>query len=266
MAILVNADFETGDPLQGVFSSSSLLVYPGYSAAIDDTRSRTGSKSVRIELRSTDPLKALGRRSELAMNSGNPLNPSIRWYAFSIFIPENYINDTLAEIIFQVADNTGMTAPNLAIWIRNSEYFINRKWDTGSGPQEVQTKVTGDAKVARGSWDDWRIYYLPSITGSGLIKVYRNGALVFEYGGANANAQAGVLVPSRYCKVGCYKWPWNNPGAYYPNSRVFWFDNIMYGDDSCELSDFDLAEPPTEPSPTDPGTGVPVEGFVFVTG
>ena len=79
--ILVNATFETGNPSQGVFGTSKLAFYPGYSCAIDSTIARKGTKCARFELRSTDPLMASGRRAELNMPTASPLNAQMRWFA-----------------------------------------------------------------------------------------------------------------------------------------------------------------------------------------
>lgn len=264
-SILLSADFETGDPLQSVFSASSLPVYPGYSAQIDSSISRKGTKSCRMELRSTDQLMTSGRRSELTLNSTNPLNPFLRWFAFSVFFPADYISSPVPEIHFQIADNTGLTAPNLAIWVINNEFFINQKYNIGAGNVEVQTKISGDAKLNLGGWDDFVIHYVPAIDGSGSIKVYRNGVEVFTTSGPNANMQGGVVVPSRYPKFGTYLWRWNTPGTYYPNVRVVWFDEIKYGNDTATLSDFAITDTPTTP-PAGPGGGTAVEGFVFISG
>ena len=235
-SFLLYADFESGNPLQGVFSTSSLPVYPGYSAQLDNTVSRIGTQSCRFELRSTDSLMASGRRSELTLSSTNPLNPLIRWYAWSEYLPSDYASDNLAEIHFQIADNTGMTAPNVALWLVNNQWFMNQKYNIGAGNVEVQTPISGTANL--GGWDDWVINYEPAIDSSGLLRLYRNGSLVFSTTGPNANAQGGQLVPSRYPKFGIYKWPWNNTGTYNPNTRVTYIDEVKYGGTSSSLNDF----------------------------
>lgn len=261
--IRLEADFESGNPLQSVFSSSSLPVYPGYSAAIDDTRARTGTKSVRMELRSTDPLAASGRRSELTLNSTNPLNPELQWYAWSLYLPTGYVSDPLPEIHFQIADNSGMTAPNLALWLINNRWYVNRKYNIGAGNVEVQTEISGDSRANLGGWDDWRWYYKQSIGSDGEIKLYRNGVEVFSNTGPNANAVSGVMVASRYPKFGVYKWRWNNPGVYFPSQRVTYVDAVMYGDSTAVLSDFDIPSTPVTPPATVPS--VPVQGYIFIT-
>lgn len=235
-SFLLYADFESGNPLQGVFSTSSLPVYPGYSAQLDNTVSRRGTQSCRFELRSTDQLMASGRRSELTLSSTNPLNPLIRWYAWSEYLPSDYASDNLAEIHFQIADNTGMTAPNVALWLVNNQWFMNQKYNIGAGNVEVQTPISGTANL--GGWDDWVINYEPAIDSSGLLRLYRNGSLVFSTTGPNANSQGGQLVPSRYPKFGIYKWPWNNTGTYNPNTRVTYIDEVKYGGTSSSLNDF----------------------------
>lgn len=261
--IRLSAGWETGDVLQGVFSISSLPVYPGYSAQIDSTVARVGSKCVKFILNSTDPLAAAGRRSELTLNSTNPLNPALQWYAWSEYLPADYVSDPLPEIHFQIADNSGMTAPNLALWLINNRWYVNRKYNIGAGNVEVQTEISGDSRANLGGWDDWRWYYKQSIGSDGEIKLYRNGVEVFSNTSPNANAVSGVMVDSRYPKFGVYKWRWNNPGVYFPSQRITYVDAVMYGDNTATLSDFDLSGTPT--TPTQPGGAVPVQGYIFIT-
>ena len=162
----------------------------------------------------------------------------------------------------QIADASGLTAPNVALWLWNNKWDVNRKWDTGSGPQEVLTEITGSAATL-GAWDDWRIRYVPAIDGSGIIQVYRNGTLVFSHTGPNANAVSGTMVASRYANFGIYKWRWKTPGTYYPNQRVAYYDKIMLGDSTSTLSTFNISGTPvTPPAPTG---SIPVNGYLFRT-
>jgi hypothetical protein len=240
--ILLQAGWESGNVLQGVFSSSSLPYYPGYSATIDSQYARVGSKSVKFQLNDTDRLVAAGSRSELTLTSTNPLNPSLRWFAWSEYLPANYASDILPEIHFQIADNTGLTAPNVAMWLRQNRWFINFKYNIGAGNVEIQQEITNSGATL-GGWTDWVIYYLPAIDNTGIVELYRNGTLVYRRTGPNANAQGGVLVPSRYPKFGVYKWPWNNPGTYNPSQRITYVDEVKYGGASSQLSDFIIAPP-----------------------
>lgn len=243
--ILVNATFETGNPSQGVFGTSKLAYYPGYSCAIDSSIARKGSKCVRFELRSTDPLMASGRRAELNMPTNSPINPNIRWFAWSEFLPPNYVSDPLNELHFQIADNSGLTAPNVAMWLRNNRWYVNQKYNYNGTNIETQTEISGNSSATLGGWDDWRIYYLPAIDNTGVLTVYRNGVEVFTTTGPNANNVGGSVYPSRYPNFGIYKWPWNNPGTYNPNVRILYFDEVMFGDSTATLSTFNLDNPPT---------------------
>lgn len=265
--ILTNTSWESGNVLQNLYSSSSLPYYPGYSAQIDSSVARVGSKSVRFILHDTDQLKASGRRSELTLSSTNPLNPQIRWYAFSEYLPANYVSDVLPEIHFQVADNSGLTAPNLALWLTNNRWYVNRKYNIGAGNVEVQTEITGGSLATLGGWNDWRIYYKQSIGNDGQIIVYRNGVQVFSHNGPNANAVNGVMVASRYPKFGIYKWRWNNPGTYNPKVRILYFDAVMYGDSTATLSTFNLPNPLNinffSPTSGITGTQVSISGSGF---
>lgn len=260
--ILVDADFNTGNPTQGIFQTGKLPYYPGRSAQIVSDVVREGAGALRLELHDTDVLRASGRRCEINMPTTSPINPDVVWYAFSHYLPANYISDALPELHMQIADASGLTAPNVALWLWNNKWYVNRKWDTGSGPQEVLTEIS-NSTAELGGWVDWRIRYVPAIDGSGIIQVYRNGNLVFSHTGPNANAVSGTMVASRYANFGIYKWRWNTPGTYYPNQRIAYYDAIMLGDSTATLSIFTITGTPvTPPAPT--GSQA-VRGYIFKT-
>lgn len=258
--ILVNQNFNTGS--LSPFQTGKLAYYPGRSAQIVSDVVREGSGALRLELHDTDLLRASGRRAEINMPTGSEVNPDVVWYAWSHYLPANYISDALPELHMQIADASGLTAPNVALWLVNNKWYINRKYNIGAGNVEVNTEITGSAATL-GAWDDWRIRYVPAIDNSGIIQVYRNGTLVFSHNGPNANAVSGVMVASRYANFGIYKWRWNNPGTYYPNQRVAYYDAIMLGDLTATLSTFNITGTPV--TPPAPSGSQAVQGYIFKT-
>lgn len=263
--ITMTADFNSGDVTQGVFGTSKLPVYPGYSAQIVSDIVREGSGALRVELRSTDPLRALGRRAEINTPSTGAVNNDVEWYALSTYIPTGYINDTRSELFVQWADTSSGFNPVLAIWIRAGKYYLNQKYNSGSGNIEVQTELSNSA-VTPGVWDDWVIRYKRAINGTGVVQLWRNGTQVINITGANSNNIGGSMPPSVYFNAGWYKWPWNTDAVYYPNNRVIYIDAIRFGGKDSQLSDFNISGSGTTPTPPPPPTAIPLQGFIFIPG
>jgi len=260
--LLVDADFNSGNPTQGIFQTGKLPYYPGRSAQIVSDVVREGAGALRIELHDTDVLRASGRRAEINMPTTSPINPNVRWYAFSHYLSADYISDALPELHMQIADASGLTAPNVALWLTNNRWAINIKYNVSGTNVEINAPIDNPAATL-GAWDDWRIRYVPAIDASGIIEVYRNGTLVYSRTGPNANAVGGTMVSSRYANFGIYKWRWNTPGTYYPNQRVAYYDKIMLGDSTSTLSTFNISGTPvTPPAPT--GSQA-VQGWLFRT-
>jgi len=258
--ITMIADFNSGDVTQGVFGTSKLPVYPGYSAQIVSDIVREGSGALRVELRSTDPLRALGRRAEINTPSTGAVNNNVEWYALSTYLPTDYIPDSKGEIFVQLPDTSDGFNPTLAIWIRNGKYYLNQKYNAGSGNIETQTELSNSA-VTPGVWDDWVIRFNRAINGTGVVQVWRNGTQVINLSGPNSNSIGGVMPPSVYFNTGWYKWPWNVDGTYYPNLRVIYIDAIRFGGKDSQLSDFNIADTPV--TPPAPAGSQAVQGWLF---
>lgn len=267
--ILYSTGWESGDILQGKFSPFSLAYtsysgYPsGYSAQVTSEVSRAGSKALRLEVRASDSSVGGSKRAEIGIYTADTaINNNARWFAWSEYLPADYVSDTRNELHFQVHSTaTGYTGPNVALWLRSNKWYLNRKWNSTGTNEEVQVELSNSA-AALGAWTDWVIFFRPSIGGDGEVKVWRNGELVASVTGPNANNVDGSLEAIRYPKWGVYKWPWSVPGVYYPSTRVVYIDEVRIGGKDAQLSDFTIDATPTTPTPA---PGQAINGWLFKT-
>lgn len=126
-------------------------------------------------------------------------------------------------------------------------------------------------KVEKGVWVDWLLHRNWKSDSSGFLKLYKNGVLVFEHYGPNADGRSGV-APICRIQHGIYKWVWassngqgegtgsalpgQDPNA--PNTPVkLYIGEVKFGNSSARIEDFlktGTTPPPPPPPPTDPTT------------
>ncbi|KIC94305.1 PKD domain-containing protein [Flavihumibacter solisilvae] len=241
------AKAQTGVVLQSSFESSNLLtggfqVKEGccsYSMTQSTAQKRSGSSSMRVELRKSDPdAQYGGKRAELTHNNSSSqsgINANLRWWKFSAFLPKaSYSVDQVPEAIVQWHDknpNTS-TSPPLSLQVVNGRWTINIRYSLTNyttNPNYVD-KVYDMGAVAYDTWNDWVFYYDPQYTSNGRVKAWHNGKLVMDYTGpCHIN---GSWFP--YFKVGIYKWIWS--GGNYQGKlststlRAFYIDDVKIAD------------------------------------
>lgn len=191
--------------------------------------------SNRFEVRKTDNFK----RSELNYKKpGNHL--SEQFVSWDCMLGEDYkVNDVGSEIIMQFHDSPdnddwssphANIQPNVALGIKNGEYFIYRQW--ASKKQVIQSEMNTNTVVLGkiiddiGKWVKWSVYvkwgyeeFFEPIT-----EFYKNGELVYSVNGL-PNCINSANAP--YFKCGIYKYDYvENPGNCVSTSRTMWIDNI----------------------------------------
>jgi len=241
MSVLLKADWETGDLTQGIFALFS-LGEKNKGAVITTEQARTGKKSVRFDLASTDPIVGGSKRAELYIQKTHKLAPSFRWYAISNFLPKGYVSDARAEGHFQLHQDGSAGSPLVELWLQNDEWFLAQAYNLKGTGKQTQ-KLTSLGKATKGVWNDWVIHYEPSVSASGLVEVWRNGVLKCAIKGANFNnvidRNGDLVVESHpYPKFGIYKWPWTGSGPFTIKTRTSFVDTFKVGDGKCTLKDF----------------------------
>lgn len=189
---------------------------------------REGSKALRIDSR------ANGRCEVLPWVGSNVLGRLIRepfehdrWYAFSVYLPEDWQHNDQNEVIAQwhgskdiFLGEEGGRGPPLALRIVGSEWRVTHGADADflSEPGPKAFHIGARRPITKGAWTDWLFNVRWSWNKTGNTQVWMNGQLIAVLPGANAyNDLRGV-----YLKLGSY-----HPGT----ARTLLLDDVYVGDE-----------------------------------
>jgi hypothetical protein len=201
---------------------------------------RAGSHAIRFEV----PHKPGSFRSEIALSSV-PLF-SDYWYGFSIFIPEDWIDDPQeGDIVAQwhgsygedkkqfKVEGDGKGRPPVALALHGD------RWELAINSSDAVVKDAKDwenyatkreksdlGKFRKGVWTDWVFHMHWSYQSDGLVEIWQNGRPVLTHRGPNCyNDSKGP-----YFKIGIYHPSWKKfaPGPI--PTKVIYHDEIRVAD------------------------------------
>jgi hypothetical protein len=250
---------------------SSLSTYPklhvatSYGVTTSGIQFFNGTKSVRFELRDTDPEVQSGTRAELSFPDATNMH---RWYSYALYIPSaQYKIDSDDDVITQWHQGGGAT-PALCLRVKNDHLYIR-----------ILGTWNDLGLFAKDKWVSYVLHVKHSASSDGLIELWINGQKVFTKTGANAYP-VGSTYHMPNMKLGIYKSDWNGSGTTSTNLRVLYFDDIKIGNEYATYNDMapsgtSTSTPTTDPvtttptaPTTDPTTTTPtadaVSGFVLV--
>ncbi len=185
---------------------------------------RSGSWSMRVELRKTDNDVANSKRAEARRASNDEPTLKERWYGASYYLPSDYISDPAPELITQWQSLKGVSPP-LALWT------INGRWHL----VQYGTTHTDIGAYAKEKWTDFVFHVKWSLGSDGLIEVWKDGTKIYTKSGANTYAG---YTTGNYMKSGIYKWPWKSaPSSSNTTRRVIYVDDVRIGDESASYDD-----------------------------
>jgi hypothetical protein len=206
-------------------------------ATLSTTHARTGTKSLRMELNSTDTNISGSKRCGIAAKRVEQPREE-HWYMFSIYLPaggsEDYALDPeSAESIVQWhqypdTGDAGGPAP-LYLATRNGRYSlrINSCTDAVTTLENVVQNFfdLGSYVEDKGKWVDWAFHvrwgWLPEHTP--LVEIFKNGKRIFRSTLPNAYND----IQGTYQKLEVYKWDWaDNPENSILTQRVVYYDNF----------------------------------------
>jgi hypothetical protein len=209
-----------------------------YGITSSGTQFYNGTKSVRFELRDTDPEANSGTRAELSFPDATNLN---RWYSFALYAPGTlYKIDSDDDVISQWHQAGGAT-PALCLRVKNDRIYLR----------------------VLGTWidlgvfekDTWRAYVMHvkhSAGSDGLVELWRDGVKIVNRTGANMYAVTGDYHNPKW-KMGIYKSDWNGTGTTQTTMRVLHFDDIKLGNEYATYQDM-------VPVPNSTVTTTPTDG------
>lgn len=220
-AILEHYSFETGDLSQ---VGSVEIEYDSADVSVTKAVSRTGEYAMKAYIEHQD------KRAESVSNKRGTVGGE-NWYAWSVYIPEDYAGDGLYDIFTQFHDwheslpswaDDGRAPTNFTL--QNGEIRFSLKFQSGEETVEHNLFSLGEYKV--GEWHDFVVYIKWTHENSGFVKVWLNNNLKVDYVGATYLDYGAGNGP--YFKVGNYKgvteWSGTSP-------RILYMDDYRMGDE-----------------------------------
>jgi hypothetical protein len=242
---------------------SSLSTYPklhvatSYGATTSTTQFYNGSKSVRFELRDSDPEVQSGTRAEFSFPDATNMH---RWYSYALYVPSaQYKIDSDDDVITQFHQGGGAT-PALCLRVKNDHLYIRilGTWnDLGT--------------FLKDAWHTYVLHAKHSSSSDGLIELWIDGQKVFTKSGANAYP-VGSTYHMPNMKLGIYKSNWNGSETTQTNLRVLYFDDIRIGNENATYNDMvpsggsTTTPTTTTPTTTEPTTTTPTTTPTPTTG
>jgi polysaccharide lyase-like protein len=226
-------------------SFAKMQAAASYSITASTGQFYNGTKSVRFELRDTDPEVQDGTRSELTFPVTTNMN---RWYSYAMYVPSaDYKPDATDEVISQWHQGGGAT-PALCLRTKSDHLWL---------------RVMGETWIDLGALDKdkWHAYVLHvkhSSGSDGLVEIWRDGVKILSRAGQNGYPLTGDYhMP--FFKMGIYKSYWNGTRTSATNKRVLYFDDIKMGNENATYNDMvpsgsGSTIPTTPTTPTIPTT------------
>jgi Polysaccharide lyase len=227
--LVFNFTSEASNSLTATYCTSpnywcSFQGYASYSFQRSTAYVRSGSYSIRYELRKTDGDVFRSKRAESnRATSSEPVGKCERWYGASYYLPSDYVTDPAAESLTQ-------WYPGLSLWTVNGEWRMVQFGDNAN-----QSRSLG--MYERNKWTDFVFHIKWTTASDGLIEVWKNGTKIVSKTGATIKSGTTVYCP--YFKTGIYKWPWKSTGgaASITTKRVAYIDDIREGNSLATYAD-----------------------------
>jgi hypothetical protein len=235
---------ETAD-LSSFSTYPKLHVATSYGATASTTQFFNGTKSVRFELRDSDPEVQSGTRAEFSYPDATNMH---RWYSYALYVPSaQFQYDSDDDVITQFHQGGGAT-PALCLRVRKDHLWIRvlgTWYDLGS--------------FLKDAWHSYVLHAKHSSGSDGLLELWIDGQKVFTKSGANAYP-VGSTYHMPNMKLGVYKSNWNGSGTTDTKIRVLYFDDIKIGNENATYNDMvptgsgSTTTPTTDPTTTTPTT------------
>jgi hypothetical protein len=180
---------------------------------------RSGNQSIRFEIREGDCGYDVGswndcendrHRSELYQYQKNNRGFKHKFFAWSIYLPEDFVSVDPVELVMcsihqSFKGKRISKAPSVMFQFNNGGYWINRLvdgfWqekDSYSGYFKKNAHLI-DAKDMIGKWTDVVLEFKSTKKKNGIIKVWINGELKYDYKGRTSDGGRN------YYKFGLYQ-------------------------------------------------------------
>lgn len=181
-------------------------------------------KSVKYDLKSTDPIVSSSKRSEMQLSGADAPETSERWYGLKYWL-EKYDADNGRESILQWHDQDGTTPP-LSLQVGSGTFTIMQSFTSGNIPTDIGSTVTG-------KWISIVIHVKWTTGNTGLLEVWKDGNKVVNKVNVRTNSKGGS-----YMKIGINKWSWApGGGSSTATERIFYIDDFRMGNEKATYND-----------------------------
>lgn len=268
-AFLLLAPLAYSTPVDYVrnFEEGLELNCSGNCPSVSDDVAREGSRAMRSQITKNSDGNTYRAEVVIPGRAKNLQYDVDYWYGFSSFLPldweVNYKNELIAQFHSALDPGDDKVGPPVAIRSGREgdwEILSRAEGDTrGSYRQWTLNSVWEDV----GKWTDWVIHYRPSIGEKGVLRIWKDGALVVEHTGPNAmDDERGP-----YFKMGIYKPFWKNRDDSGQITKTIYHDALRIAS-GPQAGYFDVAprDTPLVAAPEDYSVEVPDEDEESVPG
>ena len=219
--LLVESSFEDSDPFLDWTNDQHCC---DYSLAQSTAKFTAGKSSLRLEVRSADPMTSGSIRSELTQPSENI--GTERWYGFKMYL-ENWRDDSAGEHVFQWHPNNSTGVATASLWTSEGRYM----YVTNNGGGNVGNEYTDLGPILSDQWVSWVVHVKWADDNTGIMQVWKNGSLVIDKSKIKTAPTEGT-----YFKLGINKFGWGiQPTT--TTTRVLYFDEVRIGDENANYND-----------------------------
>jgi hypothetical protein len=135
------------------------------------------------------------------------------WIGFSVYLPQGWNVPGKLEILAQIHRSNRSGQPAFALYSGSGEWKAVTNWSGGR-----ETWMLNSVYEDVGRWTDFVIHYKPSDRSTGILEVWKDGALVVQHNGPNTVRDK----QGPYLKLGLYKGTYSAPpkSVYHDELRV----------------------------------------------
>jgi hypothetical protein len=219
--LIIESTFEGNNPLHGWDNDQHCC---DYSLKQSPAKFTEGSKALRLEVKLTDPQTKSSIRSELVQAAEGA--GAERWYGFNMFL-ENWVDDNAGESVFQWHPDNSTGTATASLWTSGGRYVF----ETNSSGRNLGSEYIDLGPILNNQWMSWVIHVKWATDNSGILQVWKNGALVIDKPHAVTAPPEGT-----YFKLGINKFGWGiQPSSV--TERVLYFDEVRIGNENAKYED-----------------------------
>jgi hypothetical protein len=216
-----------------------------------------GTKSVRFELRDTDPESHSGTRAEISF----PMETSNNyWYSYALYMPSAEYKDEPDDEVISQWHQGGGTSPGICMNVTNGHLNMRT-------PDNTRTDL---GPIEKDRWHTYVYHIIHSAGSDGLIEIWKDGVKIITRKGPSMYPLTnGFTMPN--WKMGVYKSDWNGTKTTSTNLRVLYFDDIKYGKSTATYDEMlptgsgtTSTTSPTSGTTTTTNTSISVSSFTLV--